>query len=510
MPSDDRRLYGWPMASVPIGLSWCTSRLRSIAPPALRYRKAPRSMKTLSRSRRLLAVLALLLPAALVAPGAAWATTPDPPDFQTPVEAKTNTDITLTVALDPNTTPPDVTYTWDTDNDPATWLAGPSATVSYPGSGDKTVTLRATANDGSGGYSETTKTFTVTDPPPPPPTNQAPVADFSVSNSRPFVGEEVTLTSKSTDADGTIVEQTWSANGGASNFTTPGATSTKVSFGTAGAWKVSLAVKDDQGATATRTRTIRVSNAPPPPNQLPNIPSFSFTPERPSANEVVRFTASASDPDGTIERIEWDFDNDGIIDASGGSVQRVFTQGGTATVVLIVTDDRGGERRAFQTITIAGAGSLSGNATSQGNVSGAPTGTNVNPGATPNKSTPPSIRLLNPIIRLRGAIVSGHTRISLLQVYGVPRGAKVRARCRGGGCPKGLVVSTAQTSGRTIRLRAFERRLNPGATIEVFVTQTGRLGKYTRWRIMRTKAPIRTDKCIRSYGGKTSTCPSGD
>jgi hypothetical protein len=467
-------------------------------------------MKMLSRSRRLVAVLALSLPAALVAPGAAWATAPAAPDFQTPVDAKTGSDITLTVALDPNTPPPDVTYTWDTDGDPSTWSDGPSATVAYPTAGDKTVTLRATANDGSGDFTDTTKSFTVTDPPPPPPVNQAPVADFSVSNSRPLVGEEVTLTSKSTDADGTIVDQTWSANGGSSSFTTPGATSTKVTFGEAGAWKVTLTVKDDQGATAKRTRTIRVSTAPPPPNQLPNIPSFSFTPERPSANEVVRFTATASDPDGTIERIEWDFDNDGVIDASGTSVQRVFTQGGTATVVLIVTDDRGGERRAFQNITIAGAGSLSGNPTSQGNLTGAPTGANVNPGSTRNNSGTSSVRLLNPIIRLRGAIVSGRTRISLLQVYGVPRGAKVRARCRGGGCPKGLVVSTAQTNGRSIRLRAFERRLSPGATIEVFVTQSGRLGKYTRWKVMRTKAPIRTDKCIRSYGRKPSNCPSGD
>jgi hypothetical protein len=494
------------MAGVPIGLSWCTSRLRSIAPTASRYRKAPRSMKMLSLSRRLLAVLALLLPAALVAPGAAWATIPAEPDFQTPVDAKTGTDVTFTV----DEPCADVTYTWDTDGDPATWLAGTSATVSYPTAGDKTVTLRATANDGSGDFSEKTKSFTVTAPGLPPSINHEPAASFSVSNSRPIVGDCVTLTSTSQDPDGqAIVQQTWSANGGSYSFSAPGAPSTTVTFGEAGDWKVTLEVSDG-ALTSTKTKTIHVSNAPPPPNQLPNIPSFSFTPERPEMNEVVRFTASASDPDGTIESIEWDFDNDGIVDASGTSVQRVFTQGGTATVVLIVTDDRGGERRAFQTITVAGAGSLSGTATSEGNVTGAPTGTNINPGTTPNRSGTSSVRLLNPIIRLRGAIVSGRTRISLLQVYGVPRGAKVRARCRGGGCPKGLVVSTARTSGRSIRLRAFERRLSPGATIEVFVTQSGRLGKYTSWRIMRTKAPIRTDKCIRSYGGKTSTCPSGD
>jgi hypothetical protein len=222
----------------------------------------------------------------------------------------------------------------------------------------------------------------------------------------------------------------------------------------------------------------------------------------PTVNELVTFKATASDPDGSIERIDWDFENDGKFDASGETVQRTFTSGGNTTVLVQVTDNRGGQRSSFQSVFIAGPQTDSGPQSSGLPPSG--------PTPTQTPTTVNGVRLLNPIIRLRGAIVSGRTRISLLQVYGVPRGAKVRARCRGGGCPKGLVVSTAQTNGRSIRLRAFERRLSPGATIEVFVTQSGRLGKYTRWKVMRTKAPIRTDKCIRSYGRKPSSCPQGD
>ena len=99
---------------------------------------------------------------------------------------------------------------------------------------------------------------------------------------------------------------------------------------------------------------MQVSTVAPPANKRPNIPTFGWEPNRPTVGEVVRFTATATDPDGTIEAIEWDFDNDGTIDASGDTVQRVFQQGGTATVTVTVTDDRGDKNSSFQTVTVVG------------------------------------------------------------------------------------------------------------------------------------------------------------
>lgn len=67
---------------------------------------------------------------------------------------------------------------------------------------------------------------------------------------------------------------------------------------------------------------------------------FSFTPRNPQAGQSVRFDASASfDADGQIVKYEWDFNNDGVIDAEGVVVDHIFETGGTFTVTLRVTDN---------------------------------------------------------------------------------------------------------------------------------------------------------------------------
>jgi len=72
------------------------------------------------------------------------------------------------------------------------------------------------------------------------------------------------------------------------------------------------------------------------------VAEFTFSPERPEAGETVTFDASASyDPDGEIVRYEWDFDNDGTVDATGKIVEWVFPEPGTYPVKLTVTDNDG-------------------------------------------------------------------------------------------------------------------------------------------------------------------------
>lgn len=67
---------------------------------------------------------------------------------------------------------------------------------------------------------------------------------------------------------------------------------------------------------------------------------FSFTPRNPQAGQSIRFDASASfDADGQIVKYEWDFNNDGVIDAEGVVVDHIFETGGTFTVTLRVTDN---------------------------------------------------------------------------------------------------------------------------------------------------------------------------
>jgi PKD repeat protein len=69
---------------------------------------------------------------------------------------------------------------------------------------------------------------------------------------------------------------------------------------------------------------------------------FTFIPETPKAGQVVTFDASESfDDDGFVEFYEWDFDDDGVPDATGMSVNYVFDDGGSLPVTLIITDNDG-------------------------------------------------------------------------------------------------------------------------------------------------------------------------
>jgi DNA-binding beta-propeller fold protein YncE len=90
------------------------------------------------------------------------------------------------------------------------------------------------------------------------------------------------------------------------------------------------------------------------PNQAP-VASFGALPG--SAGAATQFDASeAADPDGTIVRYDWDF-GDGTLLANGGpSPRHVYTQPGTYTVTLVVTDNEGAS-----TTTVFTGGTVLGN-----------------------------------------------------------------------------------------------------------------------------------------------------
>jgi len=70
---------------------------------------------------------------------------------------------------------------------------------------------------------------------------------------------------------------------------------------------------------------------------------------------TVTFTASATDPDGTVELYEWDFDGDGTYDWSSsvnGDTEYRFTEGNNYTVELKVSDDQGLANRLFYKIAV--------------------------------------------------------------------------------------------------------------------------------------------------------------
>jgi hypothetical protein len=60
---------------------------------------------------------------------------------------------------------------------------------------------------------------------------------------------------------------------------------------------------------------------------------------------------------------------------------------------------------------------------------------------------------------------------------------------------------------RTLHVRRFARRtLRPGAVVQVFVTQRGAIGKYTRFRIRAGKPPSRVDRCLPPGGKRPVRC----
>lgn len=120
---------------------------------------------------------------------------------------------------------------------------------------------------------------------------------------------------------------------------------------------------------------------------------------------------------------------------------------------------------------------------------------------TPPRGAPALRPMRTAIVRLRGAATSRGATITLLSVR-APKAATVRVRCTGRGCPKR--IRARRGSGRIPELR---RTLAAGAVVEVFVTQPGTSGKYTRFQIRRRQAPRRTDSCI--VAGAPAACPAG-
>jgi Bacterial Ig-like domain len=139
------------------------------------------------------------------------------------------------------------------------------------------------------------------------------------------------------------------------------------------------------------------------------------------------------------------------------------------------------------------------------------------PVTTPVTPTPSKPRLLSPfpLVRISGTLTSSGARITLLSVR-APRGALVRVtvspscsrkrhaprRCR--------VLHAAGTVGRrdAIDFRGLARAYRSGTVIVVRVWRADLIGKYTRFTIVRGRAPRRVDQCLVPSSTHGSRCPA--
>ncbi|MFN8105043.1 MAG: PKD domain-containing protein [Acidimicrobiia bacterium] len=216
---------------------------------------------------------------------------------------------------------------------------GVSASHTYTTGGSFTATLTVTDNQGATATASTTVTVA--------PPNQAPTASFTRTPTSGKAPLAVNFdASASQDPDGSIASWAWDF-GDTGTGTGQTASHTYTAPGT---YTASLVVTDNQGLTATTTRTVNVVA-----NQAPTA-SFSRTPAAGAAPLTVSVNAgSSSDPDGSIVSYGWDF-GDGNT-ATGVTASNSYGTPGTYTITLTVTDDNGATATATRNVTVNPASS---------------------------------------------------------------------------------------------------------------------------------------------------------
>jgi hypothetical protein len=124
-------------------------------------------------------------------------------------------------------------------------------------------------------------------------------------------------------------------------------------------------------------------------------------------------------------------------------------------------------------------------------------------GTTPAPGT--ELRFIDPfpVVRIAGRFRGRRTRLTRVAVT-TPAGTRVRVRCTGPGCP----YRHRTIAARLLRVRALQRTYGPRATIEIRVTQARRIGKYTRLKTRRGKAPLRIDRCLMPGRAGPVRCPA--
>jgi PKD domain-containing protein len=286
-----------------------------------------------------------------------------------------------------------------------------------------------------------------------------PVASFSYAPTAPLTLETVTFTSMSA---GNITSQSWDLDGDGVFDDASGSKAT-TTFPRSGTYRIGLQVVGPPGQ-AEQFQNVAVANRPP-------NASILVLPATPVEGSPVSLVSMSTDPDGGIALQQWDLDNDGAFDDGSGALVALTLPAGAHIVRLRIVDSDGAEAIAEVLVPVAEK----------------------------------AAQFLNPfpVVRLVGRTTRTGILIRRLTVQ-APSGSRVKVRCRGRGCPRRSQVLASDV----LRFRRFERRLRARAVLEVFVTNPNAIGKYTRFKVRKGKAPRRRDLCIPIGGGTPLPCPT--
>ncbi len=217
--------------------------------------------------------------------------------------------------------------------------------------------------------------------------------------------------------------------------------------------------------------------------------SFGYTPTSPLTGDTITLFSTSTDPNGPIASLEWDLKDDGkFADATGPTATVSFATPGTHRVLLRATNAQGASSVAEAIITL---------------------------GSRPT-SPPPVVRpaLMSPfpVVRIAGSFTSAGARIRALEIS-APKRARIEVQCSGNSCPrqrqtKVASLSPVARSATLVRFGRFEHSLRSGVVLEIRISQTGRIGKYTRFRVRRGRAPSRVDRCLMPGERTPVACPS--
>ncbi len=213
-----------------------------------------------------------------------------------------------------------LSYAWDLDNDGLFETAGQVVTYTWQVTGNQTVTLRVTDDDG-----DSTLAVASVDVGSPP----------TVTTGGPYAGDEgspITLSGSGLDPDGDPLLYSWDLDNDGI-FETNGAVIANT-WADNGVFTVEFRVEDGRGGVAIDSTTVTVNNLPPI--------AVAGLDQSGLVGEPILFDGRGSRDPGVADTLvfEWDF-GDGTPVVNGDQTTHSYNTAGVYTVTLTVMDDDG-------------------------------------------------------------------------------------------------------------------------------------------------------------------------